>query len=130
MWIRRLSFCLCCVLTASCRVCRRAESAYALQLALSALRILLASQPEDGSSRHVSYEAVMDCIQHCDDRLVQNAALSLLGLLAAAMPQQHLIRLTEVLPQISIMTRHASSSAVPEDFGWYAALKQHCDLSS
>ena len=77
-------------------VCRRAEGAYALQLALSALRFLLASQPEDGSSRRVSYEAVMDCIQCCSNPLVQNAALSLLGLLVAAMPQQHLTRLTEV----------------------------------
>ena len=77
-------------------MCRRAEGAYALQLALSALRILLASQPEDGASRHVSYEAIMDCIQRCEDRLVQNAALSLLGLLAAAMPQQHLTRLAKV----------------------------------
>ena len=102
-----LSFCLCCKLTASSRVCRRAEGAYALQLALSALRILLASQPEDGSSCHVSYEAVMDCIQHCDDRLVQNAALSLLGLLAAAMPRQHLTRLTEARPKSSVVMSRA-----------------------
>ncbi len=106
-WVvdKLLSFCLRCVLTASCCVHRRA---YALQLALSALRILLASQPEDGSSRHVSYEAVMGCIQRCGDRLVQNAALSLLGLLAAAMPQQHLARLTEVLPTSSLGMSSAS----------------------
>lgn len=75
---------------------RRAEGAYALQLALSAVRLLLASQPEDGCSRHVSYEAILDCVQRCSDRPVQNAALSLLGLLAAAMPQQQLNRLTGV----------------------------------
>jgi hypothetical protein len=77
-------------------MCRRVEGAYALQLALSAMHALLAEQPEDGCSHHVSFEAVMDCLRHCDDRLVQNAALSLLGLLAAAMPQQQLARLIEV----------------------------------
>ena len=91
-----LSSCQCCFLTILRHACRHAEGAYALQLALSALRILLASQPEDGASRHVSYEAIMDCIRSCEDRLVQNAALSLLGLLAAAMSQQHLTRLAEV----------------------------------
>ena len=90
-------------------VCRRAEGAYALQLTLSALRFLMASQPEDGCSRYVSYEAVMDCIQRCSDRLVQNAALSLLSLLAAAMPQQHLTRLTEVPTKPSVVVTCACS---------------------
>ncbi len=75
---------------------RRAEAAYALQLALSAMRALLSEQPEDGCSRQVSFDAVMDCLRHCNDRLVQSAALSLLGLLAATMPQQHLAQLIEV----------------------------------
>lgn len=87
-------------------MCRRVEGAYALQLALSAMHALLAEQPEDGCSHHVSFEAVMDCLRHCDDRLVQNAALSLLGLLAAAMPQQQLARLIEVNCTLALTSMH------------------------
>lgn len=101
-------------LIALCHACRRAEGAYALQLALSAAGILLASQPENGSSRNISFEAVMGCIQSCDDRLVQNAALSLLGLLAAAMPQKHLTRLAEVFSRRSYLLHHSTLCASPQ----------------
>ena len=59
----------------------------------------------------------MDCIQRCEDRLVQNAALSLLGLLAAAMPQQHLTRLAKVSFKPLYLTYHDDVSLASSE--WY-----------
>lgn len=77
-------------------MCRPAEGAYALQLALGALRALLAGQVDGASARHVSCEAVMACVQQSKDRLVRGAALPLLELLAAAAPKPRLARMLEV----------------------------------
>ena len=78
-------------------LCRRAEGAYALQLTLGALGALLADNAEGLLSSAVSFEAAMACVLRSDDRLIWNAALSLLALLSAHMPKQQLSQMLEVI---------------------------------
>ena len=87
-------------------LCRRLEGAYALQLTLGALRALLANEAEGPPSSAVRFEAVMACVLRSDDRLIWNAALSMLALLSADMPQQQLSQMLEVLcPNITLCHR-------------------------